>query len=1137
MRKRISLVAKIGAGLLLTLLLVFASFLAYLEFADLGNRLTLVESLASRAIGREVKIDGPLTLDLGRTVEIVAGRVRLGNAPWSPEPSMLDMRDIHLVIETRSLFSGPLRFSRIVIPQATIIVHRDADRGLNWVLTPETRKEEVAKPGRGEPGLPVVVDHLDAQQVSMLFRGPNLKTDVPMIIGQFSIIESELGNLDVTASGMLSNKPWNLEGDLGSVASLVSGKHIQTALQVNFSFSQLSLNASAENLADLENVEVGLEFDGQDLRQITESLGLPQIAHGEFHLKSLIKASADQVQATLDAKAGELFADIDLTASELNSDEPLMDAEVRANGPNLGAIASLLGLPGLEQKPFSLSGKFYREAGNTLFDDIVLEAPNTQISLSGKLTRPPDYLGTRLDFRANLPNAESLSRKMGLEWLTPGAVVLSASLERSDRGLSLRRAELNLGSTRLVSSGTVGNLANLDGTQLTLELESPSAKQLGELLNQPDWPVLPIDAQAELEISSGQWSLSKLSTRLGEATVTAMGYLGSGPEIIQADLELTVDLPDMEPLGASLGLPAMPKLPAHGSARMKLAGQKIQLDSVALDLGILSLAGTVGVELNPETGNKIDSTLTAKGPNFRNAASHAGLDQAPELPWKASARVYADPQGLRLEDLDMELGSTRIRGQAEYFPGLSGSHAVLQAEGPDARNLLPILQQRALQPLPFTLAAELTRDSHGIRIHGARGNIAGLSLESSGTLGDWPELDGSNLGFSLRSEDLAASVKNWSQAAAPSTAFELKGQVSKTGGDVILKADSRVGDDSLSLEGRFSSGTPRKFKIKASGTELNLNRLEELWPTTARPASSKPDKNTRIVPDLKFPTTWPDYLAGMATLDLDSLHHGEREFRNIHVEAKLDPQALEIPVARATLGDGTLSATLSARPVESGVHAETTISGRDVKVAAAPASAGVTARPPVDMDIQLSGRGAGLRELAGNLDGNIVLSHGKGQIISSVITSDFLAELARLLNPLRQADAPTILQCGLVILNVKEGLVTTDIAMDQTNRLLITALATANLKDEKIEVLFTIMNREGIGVSATSIVNPYVKITGTLAKPTLSFAPTRAAISYGAAVASGGLSVLAKGVWDRLASSGQQCEKELAKRNMRLPGT
>ena len=62
-------------------------------------------------------------------------------------------------------------------------------------------------------------------------------------------------------------------------------------------------------------------------------------------------------------------------------------------------------------------------------------------------------------------------------------------------------------------------------------------------------------------------------------------------------------------------------------------------------------------------------------------------------------------------------------------------------------------------------------------------------------------------------------------------------------------------------------------------------------------------------------------------------------------------------------------------------------------------------------------------------------------------------------------------------------------------------------------------------------------ITGTLAKPTLSFAPTRAAISYGAAVASGGLSLLAKGVWDRLASSGQQCEKELAKRNMRLPWT
>ncbi len=1137
MRKRILLATKIIAGITLSLVLLCASLLAYLEFADLGNRLSLIESLASRATGRDVKIDGPLTLDLGRTVEINAGRVRLGNASWSPEPSMLDVHDIHLVIKTSSLFSGPLRFSRIVIPQASIIVHRDADQGLNWMLTPEPQEKKVTELQLGEPALPVVLDHLDARQISMLFRGPNLAADVPMIIGQLSINENKLGNLDIAASGMLSNQPWAIKGDLGSVNSLVSGKQIQTTLQMDFNASRLGVNASADDLAGLKGVETTIEFNGQELLRVTEALGLPEIARGNFHLNARVRANADQVQATLDAKAGELFADIDLEARQLNSNEPLVDAEIRANGPNLGAIAALLGLPGLEEKPFNLSGKFHREAGNTLFDNIILNAPNTQVLLSGELTPPPGYVGTRLDLRANIPNTAAFSKKLGLDWLTPGTAVFNASLEQSDNGLSLRSAELKMGNTRVQSSGTIGNMETLDGTRLAIEIETPGAKELGDLLSQPDWPALPLDARAELEISAGQWALSKLDARLGDATLMTTGSLGSGPEGIHGDLDMDINVPSMEPHGNSLGLPALPKLPVRGSAGLKLAGQKIQLDSVALDLGILSVAGIASVELAPESGYQIESTLTAEGKDFRAAASQAGLDDVPELPWKTSTRFYANPQSLRLENLDMELGATRIRGRAEYFTDLSRSHAALQAEGPDARTLLPLLQQHALQPLPFTLAADVTRETLGIRIRHLRGNIAGLALESSGTLGDWPELDGSDLAFSLTSADLAASVKNWSATTGPSAAFELTGQVRKTAGDVILKADSRIGEDSLALEGHLGSGTPRRFTINARGTELNLDRLEELWPKPTAPASSKPDKATRIVPDLKFPTPWPDYLAGEVTVDLDSLHQGEREFTNIHVEARLDPQGLEVPVAQAGLGGGTLSATLKAKPVESGVHAESTISGRDVTIGAVASSAGITVRPPVDINIQLSGKGSGLREMAGNLDGNITFSHGHGAILNSVITSDFVAELARLLNPLRQADTPTILQCGLVILNVKQGMVTTDIAMDQTNRLLITAMASTNLKNEQIEVLFTIMNREGIGVSATSIVNPYVKITGTLAKPTLSFAPTRAAISYGAAVASGGLSLLAKGVWDRLASSGQQCEKELAKRNMRLPGT
>ena len=54
----------------------------------------------------------------------------------------------------------------------------------------------------------------------------------------------------------------------------------------------------------------------------------------------------------------------------------------------------------------------------------------------------------------------------------------------------------------------------------------------------------------------------------------------------------------------------------------------------------------------------------------------------------------------------------------------------------------------------------------------------------------------------------------------------------------------------------------------------------------------------------------------------------------------------------------------------------------------------------------------------------------------------------------------------------------------------------------------------------------YVKLGGTLANPRLILDPAGAAVSGGAAVATGGLSILAGSMWDRwIATSGDPCKR------------
>jgi hypothetical protein len=74
-----------------------------------------------------------------------------------------------------------------------------------------------------------------------------------------------------------------------------------------------------------------------------------------------------------------------------------------------------------------------------------------------------------------------------------------------------------------------------------------------------------------------------------------------------------------------------------------------------------------------------------------------------------------------------------------------------------------------------------------------------------------------------------------------------------------------------------------------------------------------------------------------------------------------------------------------------------------------------------------------------------------------------------------------------------------------------------NLQSEKLSLQFETTPRKGFTISAGEILNPYVKVVGTLAKPTLAVDEQGVLISGGAAVATGGLSILAKAAWQRLA--------------------
>ena len=80
-----------------------------------------------------------------------------------------------------------------------------------------------------------------------------------------------------------------------------------------------------------------------------------------------------------------------------------------------------------------------------------------------------------------------------------------------------------------------------------------------------------------------------------------------------------------------------------------------------------------------------------------------------------------------------------------------------------------------------------------------------------------------------------------------------------------------------------------------------------------------------------------------------------------------------------------------------------------------------------------------------------------------------------------------------------------------------------DLHTEKLDLNFQTAARTGIGISAGEFINPFVRVRGTLSDPRLSMDRAGTAVTGGAAVLTGGLSLLAQATWRRVFRSSDPC--------------
>jgi hypothetical protein len=234
--------------------------------------------------------------------------------------------------------------------------------------------------------------------------------------------------------------------------------------------------------------------------------------------------------------------------------------------------------------------------------------------------------------------------------------------------------------------------------------------------------------------------------------------------------------------------------------------------------------------------------------------------------------------------------------------------------------------------------------------------------------------------------------------------------------------------------------------------------------------------------------------------------------------------ALTIDPLALTLGGGRLTGRLrlaAGRPPGFSVD----LSGRGVALTALLGALGVhlpCRGCATDLTANLRGAGASVHEWMTNLDGTLLVEVGKGRLETGTpnLGSDVLAQVVDAINPFHKSEPAMELRCGVVNVAVGRGVVRLGKGVGvETSKLNLVASGTADFGKEALDIEVRSRATKGLGLGL-GIFAGAVQVRGSLTHPSLHLNPIGVAEStattVGAAAATGGLSLVAKGIWDRL---------------------
>ena len=1136
------------------ILLSATAFIAVLAVvaltADLGVLRPLYEQIGSHLLKREVRILGPLEVRLGRHLEVSAHDLTISGA----EPNgdlFLSVGAASLALQLTTLLDNEITIQSAALRDVTLNLDTrhdsddNPDTEASGALTASSELDGLGPPAERAFAYRIRANNVSINNADIVWR--NDINPEPSVLHVTSLTE-ELKDttLALTGEGLVNGKPFKTDLSIQDVESLLIVDDWLIDWAGTVGSATFEATARLDSLESIGTSELSLSVHADSANQLLTTLALPTIEEGPIDIDIALSQQGKRLALTLDALFGEFHFIGDGSIDDVQTFES-SHLNLIAEGPSLSHLGSVMGQPNWPETPFEIDIEAVQNGVKIDVPLVMLQSDAVSLSLAGGFADYRQPSTGALDGTIDIPAMGRWGAALALPPELIGPVNGSVSLKRTQGGADIEvLTESPFGS--LAIAGRLEPGEAMLGSTLSIRGEMDNPDRLLSLITGTSTPLPAATFEGNLSIVSPELArVSELRVSVGQNELVANGLLGWFSQRYATRIKVSLE---SDSLQSSIdpfvhNADAVPPLPVLARAMITYrASQQFSIEEGELQLaegegrfsGLLSLT-----EIKPVLRGDWDLTF----PQLQPLLTQFTLPSYLEQPVAFSGRVSWREGQLAISAGQLQFGTVSVTGNLLLNRRSKLIEFDLDAEAPDLALYLPEtlqLQDQAAIPISLRSTGTVTPDAwhlETLQLDSIQAVISGNGLLER----DGDEFIDSHLDAEIQIANLSP-FSSWVTRPLPEQDLQLSVELdSRAGVLVIEQLEMRSGNSDLSVMGRAANPSFPELTLAGQSQLINLapwkptflagkaNMDSEV--TTA----STPPPTSQLIPDYPISfDAWKEFEADIS-LDIDNLTGLLRPLEDLQSAFSLQRDGLRVDELAFDDGvNGSVALAGSLLDQDNTPQLDLALTGESLiyGIPKAPEEEADTL-PAYDVKLRLTGSGATTRALASSLNGYLNLAMGSGYILNTGfdrLSNTFLQELSNALNPFKEQQTVTAINCAAVFNTIENGQAfgQPSIVVD-TPKVKILADTHVSFDTEKVKASFKTIPQKGLGINMSSLVNPFVEVTGTLSAPRISLNPANTVVGGSLAVVTGGISLLLRSVLERLSTARNICAKRLQKAN------